>query len=217
MLKVHYLCSYYPQRMHDEYEQRTQPLWDAYKFCNAVKRKAINGFLTVPFVKNPVKINKDNVGRARQIFGQFIALTLKDEGVADCILVPIPSKDSFDLEQFRSLEMIQEACHGRNLEVRPLVRYTAKLQPASQGGDRSYDVTFNNVSIDNSHAHRPVVLVDDLVTSGASMLAVKDRLVAAGYNVLFAVACGRTQPTLEKAFKPRAFELDEHIGEFDDF
>lgn len=214
-MRVDYLCTYYSQHAHEHIEERTQELWDAYKFCGAVKTRTINGYCTVP-LKTPRRINSTNVGAARLIFGGFIQHVYNKRGYGDAALVPAPSKDSFSTAQFRSKLMVDEACPA-GLTVLPAVKFTAHLLPSSQGGPRGYAAMHPHMAVVPNLGARPVVLVDDIVTTGGTLLAARDRLTAAGFDVLGAIACGRTSDIRETAFKPRHFEITHDLGELDDF
>ena len=60
-----------------------------------------------------------------------------------------------------------------------------------------------------------MVLIDDIVTTGGTLLATKKRLEERGFEVRAAIVCGRTVAATEKAFYPRSFELTEDEGEID--
>ena len=213
-LTVHFLCSYYSHRAHLEVAQRSPSLWDAYMFCKAVKTRTINGYCTVPSTP-PEEINQNNVVRARQLFGAYIRHTLGDETFGSAYFVPVPSKDSFDNPEFRSFTMLRESLTNAGPDrIIPAVSFTSPLGKASEGGPRGYSNMFPHLSV-NRIPPGPIVLVDDILTSGGTMLATKDRLVQAGANVVCAVVCGKTTSSLEPGFKLRTFELDDHTGSFD--
>lgn len=214
-MRVDYLCTYYSQHAHEQIEERTQELWDAYKFCGAVKNRSINGYCTVP-LKKPTRINSTNVGAARVIFGAFIQHIYNKRDYGDAALVPAPSKDSFSTSDFRSRVMVEEAC-PTDLIVVPAVKFNTHLLPSSQGGPRGYAAMHPHMVVEPTCGARPVVLIDDIVTTGGTLLAARDRLVAAGFTVLGAIACGRTSEARETAFKPRHFEITHDRGELVDF
>jgi predicted amidophosphoribosyltransferase len=61
----------------------------------------------------------------------------------------------------------------------------------------------------------PIVLIDDLFTTGGSLLACQDRLTEAGATVLGAITCGRTvYDATEPPFKAREFELTEELSDY---
>ena len=184
--RIYHQTPYYSQSAHAE-DPRSQGEWDAYKYCGAVKSRSINGYCTLP---GNVRVNQQTVSRARQHFGQFLAGLLNGRG--DVYLVPSPSKDSWDTPEFRSLAMLREALPHLQNRLFPVVRFIAQRDPASQGGARGYDAVYPHLKVQNAPGFRRVIVIDDILTSGGTMLAVRRRLMDAGHQVLFGVACGRT-------------------------
>jgi hypothetical protein len=175
----------------------------------------MNGYLTVPFRAGPERINEDQAMRTRPIFGRFVSETVSSE-FADCALVPVPSKDSCEGADFRSYKMIRESVPADLLpRIAPIVRFTEVRQAASQGGLRGYDAVFPYLVVDRGAEPGSVVLVDDIVTTGGTILATKKRLEDRGFTVRGAIVCGRTVAAPEKAFFPRSFELSENEGQID--
>jgi hypothetical protein len=175
----------------------------------------MNGYLTVPFKKGPERVEENNAKRTRAIFGLYLAEVMQDH-YPDAAMVPVPSKDSFGEGHFRSRLMVEEAKpHSLTNMIMPIVRFNAELLPASQGGARGYDAVFPYLEVRAGVHPRAVVLVDDIVTTGGTLLATKDRLEERGFDVRAALVCGRTVTTKEKAFFPRIFDLDQDEGQID--
>lgn len=214
-MKVHYLCCYYSHWAHKNLAPRPNELWQSYKFCGAVKNGKMNGYLTVPFKKGPERIEENNAKRAREIFGRFLAETMRDHYPNEA-MIPVPSKDSFSTAHFRSRVMLEEAKPDSmpNL-IMPIVTFTAELLPASEGGDRGFDAVYPFLGVRDAVHPRSVVLIDDIVTTGGTLLATKKRFEEKGFEVRAALVCGRTVSTTEKAFFPRSFELAEDEGQID--
>ena len=131
--QIFYRCAYYPQTDHETVRSRTQDEWDAYKFCIAVKHAAVNGYF---HTKDPVvKINIHNVGRARVIFGEWLMATMKSNFSNADRLVPVPSKDSWNTDVFRTLGMVRASVPDLEpASISPMVRFTVEQQPASMCG-----------------------------------------------------------------------------------
>ncbi|MBO6767334.1 MAG: hypothetical protein JJ901_03395 [Erythrobacter sp.] len=74
-----------------------------------------------------------------------------------------------------------------------LVRHT-KIEKLAAGGDRSINVHLNSIHIPNPElvAGRKVLLIDDVMTSGNSLLACRQILMDAGAEAVKCVALGRT-------------------------
>ena len=212
-LTVHYLCTYYPQYAHTNIAARTQTLWDAYKYCGAVKNKSINGFCTLP-TKVPTRIDETNLLHARNLFGQFIREALGDRAFFNSTFIPVPSKDSWNTNDFRSYVMLRESMP---IEVQPnilpIIRFNVERPRAAEGGPRGIDAIYPYLRLLPHGRLGPIVLVDDIVTTGGTLLASRRLLEEHGLRVDCATVCGRTQNSLELAFKVRSFELEDDLGE----
>lgn len=210
---VHFVCAYYSQRAHETVSQRHGQYWDAYKFCKAVKAGTINGRLTVPFKKSPITLTSENAAEARRIFGRIIVKRLQGMGISEAALVPVPSKDALvgGSEDFRSFKMVRDSMDGhKGFEVLPLLRYTREMAKASQGGTRDRQALFASTCVIQRTKRRPIILVDDLLTLGGSMLAARDRLQEADMPVECAFVAGRTVwDFLMKPFDNHTIHIDE--------
>lgn len=212
------MCAYYPHRAHEQVP-RTQAQWAAYHFCHAVKSGEINGYADLPLKDGRTfRLEQRTVGVARNAFGQVVLRIHADNGLAADLFVAVPSKDSFDTEPYRSLGMVREALEGKTeIPVAAAVRFTERIARASEGGPRDRMFLRERMEIIRrpSRMGERVVLVDDLVTRGGTLLATKDVLEGAGYEVVAAIVCGRTLHTHEPSFAIRSFELsDNDLGGF---
>ena len=191
---VHYMCTYYSQWAHVNLAPRSQDQWNAFKFCRAVKNRNINGSLSVPLSSGAETLTNANVGRARAIFGQFIAHVIQASGLPNPVLVPIPSKDGLlTSATFRSLGMLQEALGPTSqYRIAPVLRFNTVLQPASQGGIRGRLALAPYLELCGPIPPGNLILVDDLLTTGGSLLATFDVLRTAGRHPALAIVCGLT-------------------------
>jgi hypothetical protein len=193
---VHYMATYYSQWAHDNLAPRSQDQWYSFKFCRAVKNRRINGSLVFPWQNGPETINEQSVGRARAIFGLFIEHAIRHCGLANPVLVPVPSKDGLiGAAQFRSLAMAQEAVAAvpnQHLPIASSLRFNQVLQPAHAGGPRGREALRPYLNLTTAIPAGPVILIDDIVTTGGSLLASHDVLSAAGHPPVAAIVCGHT-------------------------
>ncbi|MXN63577.1 hypothetical protein GR183_01560 [Stappia sp. GBMRC 2046] len=207
-LTVHYLCAYYSQFAHLKVAPRTPELWAAFHFCRAVKHRKINGYCEFPLNSGTVRIDASNVALARKLFGVAILKVYEKHRCAEPLLVPVPSRDSVRKANFRTLDMLKGSL---TLEMRDLIasalRFHSDLPPVSGTGARERNAIFDALKIAAEVGGRNVILVDDIVTSGNTLLAASDAIEAAGGKVVCAVACGRTVKNRIRAFKLRSFEL----------
>lgn len=208
---VHFMAAYYSQWAHKHLAPRSQSQWHAFKFCRAVKNKHINGTLEFPWKEKPEVIAADTVGRARTIFGMFIDHAVSQIGAAKPVLVPVPSKDGLvNAPTFRSWDMLRESLAGNTPRtIAPTLRFTEQLQPAHAGGPRGRDALAPYLNISHAIPDGPLILVDDLVTTGGSLLASYDALAAAGRTPVGAIVCGHTvSDSLLSAFGHHQKQID---------
>lgn len=208
--RICHCVPYYSQSAHDQ-NPRSQQEWDAYKFCTAVKKKSVSGYFTLPKVG---RISEKNIDRARTAFGALVGELLKTYKLTDCVLVPVPSKDSFVSSTFRSLVMVREAVPAYLLQVKPALVFNKSLSAASTGGDRGFYAVYPHLSLTKTFQHgsesRRIVLIDDIITTGGTMLASKRRLEEAGHRVELGIACGRTtHAKISTIFQPGFVDVSD--------
>jgi hypothetical protein len=130
-----------------------------------------------------VKGGKEDV---RIFYAGDISLLAKQSPV----LVPVPSKDGLvGASSFRSLEMV--AAHG-SWPVAPVLRFSEVLKPASSGGPRGREALRPYLRVSDAPPPGELILVDDIITSGGSLLASYDVLAAIGRPPTAAIVCGHT-------------------------
>jgi len=213
---LHHFCSYYSLRhVIDEATQTKPESWNAIKFCKAVKHKTIKGYLTVPAQK-PFKIDETNVIAARQIFGQWMKHVLGDL-FEFAYFIPVPSKDSWNTADFRSLQMVRDALpDGKKDRALPLLRFSEERERASQGGARGYHATKPFLKISGYiPGPAPLILIDDIVTSGGSLIASRNTLLEAGGIVPVAVVCGKTVDSQEFSFRHSIVSIPDNVFQID--
>jgi predicted amidophosphoribosyltransferase len=78
---------------------------------------------------------------------------------------------------------------------RSFLRRTKKIEKLAGGGDRSIATHLDSLVAENAHefAGGTVLLVDDVLTSGNSMIACRQLLLEAGASEVVCVALGRTK------------------------
>lgn len=166
-----------------------------------------------------VRMTAANISLARKWFGDFIAYRLKQQDdQATVSLVPIPSKDALPVAMsYRSLDMVRDAMAKQTQphEVLDAIRWTEQLTKAHEGGDRGRQFMRQRLKPHTNIKAKTVILVDDLISTGSSMLAVKDVLEDAGATVLGGIACGKTVYDFHfKPFGMQHFEFDKEMPQY---
>lgn len=137
-------------------------------------------------------------------------------GPAD-FFVAAPSKDSWlGVGKSRAFIMLVDSLAARaTLPLSDGLSFTHELKSSHEGGPRGYDAVRPYIEASGNLAGKHVIIVDDIVTTGGTLLACHDALVDVGASVVGAIACGLTATTAEIAFKPRRHILTDHTGAFD--
>lgn len=133
---------------------------------------------------------KKNDPQAIQYFFNVVAPTI-NSGIAMAI---VPSHDPANtVSGLRTLATRLSALDSRQDATGALVR-TQKIAKLATGGDRSLSVHLGSVAVPQPNLIRghTVLLMDDVTTSGHSLLACRKLLLDAGAEHVECVALGRT-------------------------
>ena len=132
---------------------------------------------------------KEMKGRAIRRFFEEID-PLLGYGFSICV---VPSSDPLVKNSGMSILGRMLAGNGRKDKVGFLIRHS-KIQKLASGGDRSKYVHFGSIRVsdDMRVEGEDVLLLDDITTSGNSLLACRDILIANGAKRVEMLALGRT-------------------------
>ena len=219
-MKVAHACGYYSELAVKAGKPRPRkpPFWEAYMFCLAVKSGEFHRDFYIERAAGRLNINRNNFRLVRPTFGAWVAKKLPTVSKKPLLVVPVPSKDALpNADTYRSLRLAQEALKGTAYEASVFdgLRWTNELQQAHEGGTRRRADLFPLLQTKGDVKRKQVVLIDDLVTTGGSLLACKDRLEAAGAKVLGAITCGRTvYDAAEGPFTARDFDLTDELSDY---
>lgn len=196
--------------------------YNAHKFAHALKGDKVNGYGYFPWPQGrSTRLEQANAGVATLAFGEWGAEKISQLGVPRAILVPIPSSSQTafddDTAPSRLAHAIQQ--HGRGqLFVARVLRFLEPRIPARLGGTRNPQVLQANMEVRHgSFDALPIVLVDDVVTSGGHMLAAARCLQARGCTVSFGLSGASTVLGPEdEMFFPPPRDLDPTLPNFSD-
>ena len=213
-MKVHFISGYYSDIAHKTIQARPPAYWDARGFVLGVKIGTHKYDFTIHGKTQKLNITSANFNQARKIFGGFINARLIDEHCpAETLLIPVPSKDGIlGTTTYRSLTMLQDALSGtiNAANVVSGIRWTCQLPKSHESGpqDRSFWRPYMQVTA--NVAGKNVVLIDDVITTGGTLLAAKECLEEAGATVLGAICCGKTVYDLKTAAFGKQFVILEN-------
>jgi phosphoribosylpyrophosphate synthetase len=217
-MKVWFICGYYSDLAHQK-KRRPEDYWDAYFFCWGVKVGSFKRGFNIHDANGKTPITAKNFALARSTFGKWIEKSVVAlGGGADVVLIPVPSKDGLTgAATFRTLDMTTEAVKSTQFAARVVggLTWAQKLTKAHEGGSRSRAVLAPLLTADSNLKGKTVVLIDDLISTGSSLLAAADTLTAAGAAVLGAVVCGKTIYDLDtKHFGEQEIDLTTELADW---
>lgn len=218
-MNVHFVCGYYSDIAHRNFKPRPDIYWDARKFVLSVKIGTYKHPFTIHTRKGKIPINQTNFKKVRKLFGVFINDVLISESIPDdALLVPVPSKDGINSSNtYRSLRMLQEAMSDTDTCKRILnaVQWTTELPKSHESGPQERAYWRSHMTVTGDVRSKNIVLIDDVITTGSTLLAAKEVLEHAGASVLGAVCCGKTIYDLEtKAFGKQSLILESELHDY---
>ncbi|POR42551.1 hypothetical protein [Methylobacterium sp. V23] len=162
----------------------------------AVKGEDFNGYFDAKIGGKTTRLSSANKDVGLQIAGEVVASKLVELIQAPVTLVPIPNSAAWigGDHNFRTLLLANTIAHhsaGKAIALPALLWLTAKEKQHQQGGYRHANHFTEKLAI-VAAPETPVVLIDDVITSGSQMLAATYILRNAGIEVLFGMAVGKT-------------------------
>jgi hypothetical protein len=207
-------------------ETFTQADWGALKFIKAIKSKPVNGYAQVPVFGQSKRefLNATTASQAPDWFGRMVANGLRWSSVGAVTLVPIPNSacdsSAAQLPKAFILATAAAAHIGDKASVADVLRWKVAKVPAHQGGTRDVEKLFQNLALARNAElpSQPIILVDDVMTSGAHLRAAAAFLRARGANVAYALCAGRADNAFlgTNAFAFRMEELEDYTPPVDD-
>lgn len=198
----------------------TQADWGALKFIKAIKGKPVNGYAQVPIFGQTKRefLNAATASQAPDWFGRMVANGLRWSKVGEIVLVSIPNSacdiNSSQPPKAFILATAAAAYIGEKAMVADLLRWKTAMVPAHQGGTRDVDELFRNLELapNATIPTQPILLVDDVMTSGAHLRAAAAFLRARRATVAGAICAGRADNAFlgTNAFAIRIEELPDY-------
>jgi adenine/guanine phosphoribosyltransferase-like PRPP-binding protein len=217
-MKVHFVCGYYSDLAHNK-KRRPEDYWDAYFYVWAVKIGSFRKKFFIHGADRKIGVTQNNFSVVRKMFGRFIAQQVQKDWGLEVDLVPVPSKDGIiGAADFRTSRMLEESLVSTTFKGKSLkaLYWSKELDKAHQGGSRRRDFLKEHLTTDIELKGRKIVLMDDLLSTGGSLLASKDFLENQGATVLGAVTCGKTIYDFKtKPFGRQSLELTEELSDFE--
>ena len=170
--------------------------YNANKAIKAVKGEPINKYFTVRTTDGKtLKFTQDNANVFLDMLYASIGSKMKPIMKGKFSLVPIPNssatvKSTEPPRTFEHAKAIAEKIGDRATAIDALRWKVAKV-PAHKGGSRDPQVHFENLRLVQKLAG-PVILFDDMMTTGGQMIAAYRRLAEQGITPIAGIVIGRT-------------------------
>ena len=214
-LRVVSFCSYLTSG------ERRPKDYDTYKFVQAIKGCELNGYASVPVCGRSLHLNNRNRAETADWFAEMATDYLRGTAVkTPLMLIPVPSSNMTvgASSDFTALRLARAMAVRLNdgTEVHDCLRWSTAMEPAHDGGTRDARCLYSRLRLrppvlETARA-RPVVLLDDVLTTGGHLRACAARLTTAGHpSPRLAMVVARTdwEPQPE-AFQVREEELEDY-------
>jgi hypothetical protein len=170
--------------------------YTAMKMIKAVKGEPINGYVEVSIGGQHRRFDQSNIEPLVSTMGKTIGSKLrKTSDVPTISIVPIPNSgavvgSSTDCRTDALARNVAEG-FGTGAAVEPIIRWKAARSPQHKGtGFRDPDMFQEQMSLLRNPKH-PVVLFDDVMTSGSQLIAAARLLQEAEHTPILASVVGR--------------------------
>jgi len=170
---------------------------DARNFLLALRGERIEGESTIPVGNDERQLSTTNANDSIDWFGEMVARYMTDEHLPRRVaLIPVPTSRT-TLESsagpWTSLLAISIASNGlEEADIVDALRWRSPLPPPGHRSSTAAEL-FENLAVTRKlDPGVPVVLVDYLYTSSATLRACAGRLREQGVSVPLAVCAGRT-------------------------
>jgi hypothetical protein len=174
-------------------EWRTQD-WTANKIVHAVKGDPIKGYFDIGVGGKRRTFDQKNISEFLPFLMNTVAARIASLVPGDFIIVPIPNSDATaaNREEFRTLAHARQiaAAIGQRATAVPALRWKRAKASARKGGSRDPQVHFENLVIVQK-PDKPIVIFDDVMTTGSQMIAASRRLDADSATLSCGVVVGR--------------------------
>jgi|SRR5581483_27556 len=164
------------------------------KMVHAVKGDAIKGYFDVSVNAKGRRYRQENIDEFIAIMMNTVAGKLRTLINSEFSLVPIPNSEVTPgtKDEFRTLSHARRIAKiiGTRAQAVPALRWKQPKASARRGGTRDPQVLFDNLTVvDDLKA--PVILFDDVITTGAQMIASCRRLKSVGIQPAAGIVVGR--------------------------
>lgn len=129
--------------------------------------------------------NKKNTGI--DYFYNRLAPNLAD----NFTIVTIPSHSTEN--KTSGIEILAKKLCTKNItDGTKILKRTTTIQKLAHGGNRSYNIQYQTIAVTADVTNKIILLIDDVKTTGNSMMAAKHKLLQAGAKMVYTLALAHT-------------------------
>jgi hypothetical protein len=143
----------------------------------------------------PVKLANGYRDDVLRMFGKWGAWRLQTIGAANGIIVGVPGSSHTTPDgQFTAGRMADAVARYGGGTARPILHFTQAMRPAHSGNKQARDIDYlvSVLVCTQQQVAGPVILVDDVVTTGAHMVACTRKLRDLGATVSICLCAAKT-------------------------
>jgi hypothetical protein len=171
-------------------------------FVKAIKARPFRGYGWIPVCGKSYRLTQENSDDAIRWFGDIAADYLKGKLPDQVTLVPVPNSGcTVESTAVPRTFLLAQSINTRvsGVKLWDGLRWKKPMMPSSQGGTRDPYELYENLVATKTVPTDYIVLVDDVRTKGAHLIATKARLAEKGCDGFLAVCAGRTVLAQEKS------------------
>jgi hypothetical protein len=164
-------------------------------FVKAIKAWPFAGYHWIPVCGNPRRLTQENSDDAIQWFGEMTAAHFMGKFRSEISLVPIPNSNcTIKNKTITRTKQLAESIAGRlnGITIWDGLRWKKPMTPSSKGGTRDPHELYENLVVTKGLPVNRIIIVDDVRTTGAHLIAAKARLIEKDGNCNLAICAGRT-------------------------
>jgi predicted amidophosphoribosyltransferase len=169
---------------------------NANKFVKSFKGEPIKGYAKIQVGKTWHRLSESNRDQAVDWFGEMAAEYIKRKHkTRPLAFAPLPSSKCIAGGKVVSpTYRIAEAIASRlqDVTIWDGLRWTEEMTPSHKGGVRDPDYFYKRLAITKKVPQAEIVIVDDVLTSGAHMRAVAAKIAKKAGKCRLAICVGRT-------------------------
>lgn len=196
----------------EEGEKWTNSDWKVSKLVKACKGEAFGGFAEFTVGGRTYRLEPGRRELALNIAALFAGKRLSDGGLSSAVLVPIPASSTTNFDQECTASLICCALNNvlRATTTERCLAFKEEHLAAHRGGMRNATLIQQGLKFRRFNAGgRPIVLVDDVLTSGSHLRGAAAVLRAHGHSVSTALVLARTSyGNVENAFKTTPVDIE---------